>query len=112
MPGGRLAAQCGGAGNIDSFRVAGEEVAARDPYAELLRGLRAAMELRGPEETTARLERAGFRDVHCWLEPWAVVPPEPTEFARTVCLGAHLESLPASCATGSLPTCSLPRESR
>ncbi len=95
MPGGRLAAQCGGAGNIDSFRVAGEEVAARDPYRSYFEGFERPWNYAGPEETTARLECAGFRDVQCWLEPWAVVPPEPTEFARTVCLGAHLESLPA-----------------
>jgi trans-aconitate 2-methyltransferase len=94
-PGGQLAAQCGGSGNIDSFRVAGEEVAAREPYMRYFESFERPWNYAGAEETTARLERVGFRDVHCWLEPWAVVPPEPAEFARTVCLGAHLEPLPA-----------------
>ncbi len=94
-PGGRLAAQCGGSGNIDSFRTAGEEVAARDPYRRYFESFERPWNYAGAAETTARLERAGFRDVRCWLEPWAVIPPEPAEFARVVCLGAHLEPLPA-----------------
>ena len=35
--GGRFAAQCGGEGNIHSFRVAAEDVARREPYATHLR---------------------------------------------------------------------------
>ena len=38
--------------------------------------------------------RAGFEDVRCWLQPWPVNPGEPLEYARTVCLGNHLEALP------------------
>ena len=92
--GGRLAAQCGGAGNIDSFRRAGEEVAARPPYASHFEGFAQPWNYATAEETAARLERAGFERVRCWLEPWAVVPPEPRDFVSTVCLGAHLERLP------------------
>ena len=36
------------------------------------------------EETAARLRRAGFDDVRCWLEPWSVTPEDPLEFASTV----------------------------
>jgi trans-aconitate 2-methyltransferase len=32
--------------------------------------------------------------VRCWLQPWPVTPDNPLEFARTVCLGNHLEALP------------------
>jgi hypothetical protein len=46
------------------------------------------------EETEQRLERAGFEGVRCWLQPWDVVPPEPAEFLRTVCLGPQLDQLP------------------
>jgi trans-aconitate 2-methyltransferase len=93
-PGGRLAAQCGGAGNIDSFRLSGEAVAAREPYAPYFEDFVQPWNYAGPEETEARLRAAGFEQVRCWLEPWAVVPPEPRDFVSTVCLGAHLERLP------------------
>jgi trans-aconitate 2-methyltransferase len=92
--GGRFAAQCGGEGNIDAFRKAGEEVAAREPYAEHLAGIDKLWNYAGPEGTEARLRAAGFTDVRCWLEPWPVDPPEPEVFARTICLGAHIERLP------------------
>jgi trans-aconitate 2-methyltransferase len=92
--GGRLAAQCGGEGNVDAFRTAGEEVAKREPYAAYLGGIEKLWNYAGPEETEARLRVAGFGEVRCWLEPWPVVPPEPAVFARTVCLGAHVERLP------------------
>jgi trans-aconitate 2-methyltransferase len=92
--GGRFAAQCGGEGNIDAFRAAGEEVAGREPYAEYLAGVDKLWNYAGTEETEARLRAAGFADVRCWLEPWPVVPPEPEVFAGTICLGAHVERLP------------------
>jgi trans-aconitate 2-methyltransferase len=92
--GGRLAAQCGGEGNIDAFRAAGEEVATREPYVEFLGDIEGLWNYAAPEETEARLRAAGFGDVRCRLEPWPVVPPEPAVFARTVCLGAHVERLP------------------
>jgi trans-aconitate 2-methyltransferase len=92
--GGRLVAQCGGEGNIHSFRLAGEEVAQREPYAEYLGGIEKLWNYAGPGETEDRLRAAGFTEVRCWLEPWPVNPPEPEVFARTVCLGAHVERLP------------------
>ena len=92
--GGRLAAQCGGEGNIDAFRIAGQEIAHREPYAEYLGDTDQLWNYAGPEQTEARLRAAGFDDARCWLEPWPVHPPEPETFARTVCLGAHVERLP------------------
>jgi trans-aconitate 2-methyltransferase len=92
--GGRFAAQCGGEGNINAFRVAGEEVARREPYAEHLKGIEGLWNYAGAEETEARLRAAGFSDVRCWLEPWPIDPPEPEVYARTICLGAHVEKLP------------------
>src|SRR5262249_48668182 len=59
-PGGRLAAQCGGAGNIDEFRKIGEEVGARRPYAEHFEGFGTPWNYAGAEETEARLRAAGF----------------------------------------------------
>jgi trans-aconitate 2-methyltransferase len=92
--GGRFAAQCGGEGNIAEFRKAGQEVAHREPYAEYLADTDGLWNYAGPEETETRLRAAGFGDIRCWLEPWPVDPPEPAVFARTVCLGAHVEKLP------------------
>jgi trans-aconitate 2-methyltransferase len=92
--GGRFAAQCGGEGNIDAFRRAGEEVATREPYASHLGEFPALWNYAGPEETEERLRSAGFTDVRCWLEPWPVDPPEPHVYAKTVCLGPYVAELP------------------
>jgi trans-aconitate 2-methyltransferase len=93
-PGGRLVAQCGGKGNIDAFRRLADEVAAEPPYAEHMAGFRGPWNYASPEDTEALLTAAGFDDVRCWLQPWPVTPDDPLEFARTVCLGNHLEALP------------------
>ncbi len=93
-PGGRLAAQCGGAGNIDEFRRVGAEVAAREPYAAHFEDFEQPWNYAGAEETEARLRAAGFAEIRCWLEPWEVIPPEPAAFARTIVLGAQVERLP------------------
>jgi trans-aconitate 2-methyltransferase len=92
--GGRFAAQCGGEGNIDAFRVAAVEVAESETYAEHTGGIDQLWKYAGPGDTEERLRSAGFTDVRCWLEPWPVHPPEPAAFARTVCLGAYIEKLP------------------
>lgn len=94
-PRGRLAAQCGGEGNIRDLREVGSEVAAREAFAGHLGDFSAPWNYAGPGETEERLRAAGFAEVRCWLEPWPVTPPEPFEFLRTVCLGAQLDLLPA-----------------
>jgi trans-aconitate 2-methyltransferase len=94
-PGGRLVAQCGGKGNIDAFRRLADEIAAEPPYAEHMSDFRGPWNYASPEDTEAHLRAAGFDEVRCWLQPWPVTPEDPLEFARTVCLGNHLEALPA-----------------
>jgi trans-aconitate 2-methyltransferase len=93
-PGGALAAQCGGAGNIDRLRRISDEVAASEPFAPYFEGFGAPWNYAGAEESEARLGAAGFEDVRCWLQPWMIEPPEPAEFLRTVCLGPHIDRLP------------------
>jgi len=93
-PGGRLAAQCGGEGNIDRFHEVAREVGRREPYAEHLAGWRGPWNFRGPEETERSLREAGFEAVECGLEQRTVTPEQPLEFVSTVCLGHHLEALP------------------
>jgi len=87
-PGGRLVAQCGGAGNIASI----ERV-----LAVVGDGWRGIHHFETPLATTRRLDGAGFVDIECWLtdEPTRFEPGEPFEaYLRTVVLGAHLERLP------------------
>jgi trans-aconitate 2-methyltransferase len=93
-PGGRLVAQCGGAGNVDRFLAHARAIAERAPYAAHLAGWTGPWYFASAEETAARLERIGFADVSTWLQPWDVTPPEPEDFVRTVCLHPHLERLP------------------
>ena len=93
-PGGRLAAQCGGAGNIEAFREASRTVAARTPYAEAFAGFEEPWLYAGAEETEERLRGAGFDEVGCWLQPWEVVPDDPEEFMRTLILKPQMEHLP------------------
>lgn len=92
--GARLAAQCGGAGNINDFRVVADEVAAREPYAVHLADFEDPWFYAGAADTEARLASAGFSSARCWLQPWDVVPPEPADFTRTVVLRAHVDALP------------------
>jgi len=92
-PGGRLEAQCGGAGNVARFYSAAAEVSEFEPFREHLAGFDPT-NFAGPQETEDRLRAAGFSDVSCRLLDWPVRPPEPREFVRTVCLGSHADQLP------------------
>jgi trans-aconitate 2-methyltransferase len=98
-PGGAIAAQCGGAGNIDRLRKICAEVAASEPFAPHFEGFGEPWNYAGAEETEARLEATGFDRVRCWLQPWTIEPPEPAEFLRTVCLGPHMDRLPEELET-------------
>ncbi len=93
-PGGRLVAQCGGRGNIDSFRMLADSIAQTEPFAPYFEGWTKPWNYAGAEETQARLRRAGFADVTCWLEPRSVTPADPRSFVQTVCLVRHLDPLP------------------
>jgi trans-aconitate 2-methyltransferase len=93
-PGGRMVAQCGGEGNVARFHRAAREAAAEEPFARWFAGWEGPWNFAGPQETARRLERAGFSAVATWLEPYPVVPDDPGNYLRTVCLGYHLEHLP------------------
>lgn len=94
-PGGRLAAQCGGTGNIDGFRSVSRGVAGRAPYAAAFEGFEEPWFYGGAEDSEERLRAAGFTDVRCWLQPWEVVPEDGEEFMRTLILKPQMEHLPA-----------------
>lgn len=95
-PGGRLVAQCGGAGNIARTLAAAREVSARPPYSEALSGMPESWLFAGPEDTVARLHGAGFGDAGAWLEEaparFADVGAG-AEFLATVVLRRHLDLL-------------------
>ena len=93
-PGGKLASQSGGAGNIDRLREVTREVQGREPYASHFDGFEEPWNYPGAEETEERLTRAGFAEARAWLQPWRIVPPSPAEFLATVCLGPHMDRLP------------------
>ncbi len=94
VAGGRLEAQCGGAGNIASVVAAIDRLRARDPWGAAFAGWEDDWNFAGPEETEARLRDAGFVDVSAWLEPRPVVLDDAHAFLRTVVLGSYLERLP------------------
>jgi trans-aconitate 2-methyltransferase len=88
-PGAPVAAQCGAAGNIarliEAVRSTGTDRVGQWLYAT-------------PEETRARLERAGFEDIEVWthLEPTRLEEGEELEkYLETVCLRTHVAGMPA-----------------
>jgi trans-aconitate 2-methyltransferase len=93
-PGGRLVAQCGGAGNVAAHAAAIAEVAARPQFATHLRQAEGLWNFAGPDETEQRLRGAGFAEARCWLQPKPVRPERPIEFTMTVTLGPLLAQLP------------------
>ena len=87
-PGGRLVAQCGGAGNIASIQ---RVLAGIDD------GWLGPVHFETPLATARRLDATGWVDVESWLRdaPTRFEPGEAFEtYLRTVVLGAHLERLP------------------
>ncbi len=93
-PRGRLVAQCGGRGNIDAFRKLADAVAGEEPFVPYFDGWQRPWNYATDGETAERLERAGFIEVSCWLEPKSVAPADPRAFVQTVCLVRHLDPLP------------------
>jgi trans-aconitate 2-methyltransferase len=90
-PGGRLVAQCGGAGNIASILEAIERV---DHPA--LRGWPGPWRFETPEATEERLSGIDFTDVRCWRTDVPVEPEDDFQYFATIMLGSHLERLPES----------------
>ena len=93
-PGGHLVAQCGGEGNIEDLRAAGDEVAQLPEFAPHFAGWNPPWYYANPDQTAERLAAAGFVDVRTWLEPWPVEPEDPAEYLSTVTLGAQVQRLP------------------
>jgi trans-aconitate 2-methyltransferase len=86
-PGGQLAAQCGGEGNIASIQTILADLGVLETgwknYA-------------GPDDTHRRLQAAGFTDVDVWLQPEpSPVPPDDLEsYLETICLSGVVDAMP------------------
>lgn len=93
-PGGRLVAQCGGAGNIASVVTAIAAASSEPPFREYLHGWRGPWNYAGPAETEKRLTTAGFSAAKAWLTDWPVEVDEPRTYFATVMLGSHLDRMP------------------
>jgi trans-aconitate 2-methyltransferase len=93
VPGGRMAAQCGGAGNVAALEAAARAVGAREPFAPALAGWEGPWHFASPAETEERLRRLGWVDVWTWSFPVRVEPDDPPEYIGTVALGEHLARL-------------------
>lgn len=93
-PGGRLAAQCGGAGNVTRVYAAARTVGDRPPYAAQLAGWAGPWNFSTPADAERRLRAAGFTEVTVGLVERPVQPEEPLEYLATIVLGSHLERLP------------------
>ncbi len=85
-PGGQLAAQCGGEGNIASIERA---------LAEMGEDFRGRKHFATPSATQARLMAAGFVDVECWRsdEPTELSADDLEPYLETICLGDHVAGM-------------------
>jgi trans-aconitate 2-methyltransferase len=92
--GGRLVAQCGGAGNVEEVKRAGFAAAAEGPFAEHLGDWPGDWNFATPADTERRLRAAGFTDVWCWRTRVDVDPGDRAGYLRAICLGSFLERLP------------------
>lgn len=92
-PGGKLVAQCGGAGNTAELITATRAVGEREPFGEHLAGWPGPWNFATPEATAQRLVAAGFRDVETWLVRRPAPYDEMREWLRTNALTAHLARL-------------------
>jgi trans-aconitate 2-methyltransferase len=96
-PGGTLAAQCGGAGNVSRVGRALREVMKEEPFRAYFEGWQDTKHYPAPEEEKALLEGNGF----CEVETHLVEKPTPFEgvealarYLEAVILRAHLPRLP------------------
>jgi trans-aconitate 2-methyltransferase len=97
-PGGRLVAQCGGAGNIAVLRARADHLRADPRFVNFFEDWTEPWYYADVESTRRRLASAGFVDIDVYLEEM----PTPfdgadayQEFIGTVCVRHHLDCLPS-----------------
>lgn len=93
VPGGRLVAQCGGAGNLARVHDRAHALMQRDEWGPYFRAWREPWEFATAATTAARLTAAGFTETETWLESTPTVFSDRhafAVFAATVVLRPHL----------------------
>jgi trans-aconitate 2-methyltransferase len=96
-PGGRLVAQCGGAGNLQRHHERAAALMTVADFAPCFAGWREPWEFADAETTRARLEAAGFADVVTRVSAAPVVQPtreDFVEFVTHVIFRPHLACVP------------------
>nr|ADC35953.1 UbiE/COQ5 methyltransferase [uncultured bacterium 98] len=79
-PGGRLVAQCGGAGNLERIHERCRALIGRAPYSRYFSDWSDPWEFADAPATEARLRRAGFVDIHTWIEAAPIVHADAAAF--------------------------------
>jgi trans-aconitate 2-methyltransferase len=93
-PRGRLVAQCGGAGNVETVKDAGFTLAEREPFAEHLAGWPGDWNFQTPQATEERLLRLGYTDVWTWETRLTAEVEDAAGYLGAICLGSFLARLP------------------
>jgi len=96
-PGGRLVAQCGGAGNLDRLYGRARTLMASPLYRGHFSGWRDFNHFENARDTERRLVRAGFSDIDVSIVSSPVMFDSAdsfAEFTSAVCLRHHLDRLP------------------
>lgn len=93
-PGGMLAAQCGGRGNVAEIISALEQVTREEPFREHVGRVDNPWNFAGPDETEVRLIAAGYEQAECWLEERVAHPEEPQAFFEASTLAPLRQMLP------------------
>lgn len=100
-PGGRLVAQCGGAGNLAVLLARADALAARAPFAPYFADWRDPWLFADIPTTMVRLDNAGFRAIDVFLEEAPTTLPDAgtfRDFLSTVCVRHHVAQLPPDLA--------------
>jgi trans-aconitate 2-methyltransferase len=96
-PGGRLVAQCGGAGNITRMMECADAAMTEQPFAGVASPRVETWRFADADVTRHLLEQAGFAEVNTWLEPAPTQFPDReayVTFIKTVVLRRYLARLP------------------
>jgi trans-aconitate 2-methyltransferase len=104
-PGGRLLAQCGGAGNLDRIRGRARRLLDGPEFRPSMAAFTPPWEYADPQTTARRLEAAGFVDVVTGEEDaLTVLDGEAAyrEFLATVIMRPYLDQLPDAATRGHL----------
>lgn len=97
VPGGWLAAQCGGGPNVQRLRKRADALATTSRFAQYFAGFREPWLFEDAEGAADTLHRAGFIDIETSVEPALTVLDDAkhyNEFVRNIILHQHLKNLP------------------